>query len=287
MNNNKTSICYQVDHLTELEYSHDVLENSFILTIQPIERKFQKIQDYQLKIFPQTPVSHYQDNYGNNKHCFNILTRHNEIKIHSSFKAVVSQSLPSDTDFSKVKWEDLKDLDMWDHLKDSYFAKSSKELEDFLHKNQLAKKDTPFSSLQTLNSKLYDIFEYSPNSTQAHSFIEEILKTKKGVCQDYTHVMIAISRLWGIPSRYVSGYLYQEKEGDLSSLVDQSHAWCECYLPSVGWIGFDPTNNMLAGKEHIITALGRDYKDVPPHDGCFKGEGVTKSMNVKVYVKKI
>ena len=98
--------------------------------------------------------------------------------------------------------------------------------------------------------------------------------------------MIAIVRGWGIPCRYVSGYLYHEKEGDFKSLVDQSHAWCECYLPSTGWIGFDPTNNVRAEERHIKIAVGRDYKDISPHQGFFKG-GKTKSMKIRVYIEKI
>jgi len=140
--------------------------------------------------------------------------------------------------------------------------------------------------LQILNSKLFHSFKYSPNTTQAHSLISEILSSKKGVCQDYTHVMIAIARSWGIACRYVSGYLYYDKDDDFKSISDQSHAWCECYLPSKGWVGFDPTNNVIAGDRHIKLALGRDYKDITPHRGFFKGSQ-TKDMKVKVSIKAV
>lgn len=287
MINNKNKICYQVDHFTEIEYDFFVIENSFLLTMEPIEREYQKIHNYQLTIEPQAPTTAYKDSYGNNKICFNILENHNRVQIHSSFKVEITHKANLNISDDKTLWEDLKSLDMWDWLKDSFFAKNSQQLNEFLIQEGIEKKETPLSSLKFLNSKLHELFEYKPQATHAQSFIEEILKNKKGVCQDYTHVMISIARLWGIPARYVSGYLYQEKEGDMDSLSDQTHAWCECYLPSLGWLAFDPTNNMLAEEQHIITAIGRDYKDIPPHYGFFKGAQQTKQMNVKVYIKKI
>ena len=292
--NNKEKGFYQVDHFTELSYSDLIRENIFILTIQPIETAAQKIKDYSLRTEPEAKLFSYKDLYGNNKHFFNILMEHKSLKIHSSFK--VSVEAPKffsakterlkPVDPSKKQEVGVKQLEMWDWLRESYFTRSCKELEAFLKEENIKKQDDPLKSLQTLNSQLFHIFKYSPNTTNPHSFIKEILTLKKGVCQDYTHVMIAISRKWGIPCRYVSGYLYDEKESAFRSLVNQSHAWCECYFHSLGWVGFDPTNNVITGKCHIKTAVGRDYKDVPPHQGFFKG-GQTKSLKVRVYIKKI
>jgi hypothetical protein len=110
-----------------------------------------------------------------------------------------------------------------------------------------------------------------PRGTAADSPIDHALSARKGVCQDFSHIMLAIVRTLGIPCRYVSGYLYHERDASLRSDPDASHAWVEVLLPELGWVGFDPTNNMLVGDRHIRVAIGREYSDVPPSRGVHKG----------------
>jgi transglutaminase-like putative cysteine protease len=102
------------------------------------------------------------------------------------------------------------------------------------------------------------------------------------VCQDFAHTMIALVRHVGIPCRYVSGYLYYGDENTDRSTTAATHAWIEAFLPQVGWVGFDPTNNLLAYNRYIRTALGRDYADVPPTRGVYRG---SKDSELYVAVK--
>jgi transglutaminase-like putative cysteine protease len=137
--------------------------------------------------------------------------------------------------------------------------------------NDLRRHD-PLTALRRLNEALYEAFDYAPGVTEADSPIDHALETHEGVCQDFSHIMLAICRNWGIPARYVSGYLFTDRsEGDRSD-PDATHAWIEAFLPSLRWVGFDPTNNMLAGERHVAVAVGRDYGDVPPSRGVYKGE---------------
>ena len=129
----------------------------------------------------------------------------------------------------------------------------------------------PLTALKTLNAAIFDAFEYESGVTQVHSPIDHALELRRGVCQDFAHIMIAIARKWGIPARYVSGYLYHRPRSRDRSNADATHAWVEAHLPSLGWVGFDPTNNILTGEQHIRAAIGRDYADVPPTRGTFKG----------------
>ena len=99
----------------------------------------------------------------------------------------------------------------------------------------------------------------------------DAIETRQGVCQDFAHIMIALVRRLKIPCRYVSGYLYRRAQDHDRSVVDATHAWVEAFLPPLGWVGFDPTNCLLAGDRHIRTAIGRDYADVPPTRGIFRG----------------
>jgi transglutaminase-like putative cysteine protease len=124
--------------------------------------------------------------------------------------------------------------------------------------------------MRRLQRAIYDSFEYESGITEVHSPIEHALRERRGVCQDFAHIMIAIARAWGVPARYVSGYMYHRGSKDRSK-SDATHAWVEAYLPSLGWLGFDPTNNIPAGERHVRAAVGRDYADVPPTRGTFKG----------------
>lgn len=127
-----------------------------------------------------------------------------------------------------------------------------------------------FQNLQNLNKWIFDEFTFKANVTSVDTNLEDILKLKQGVCQDFTHLFIAIAKSRGIPSRYVSGYLHQGNGyfGD-----SQMHAWAECCLPESGWIGFDPTNNLIAAENHIKVAHGKDYTDCPPLKGIVFSSG--------------
>jgi transglutaminase-like putative cysteine protease len=123
-----------------------------------------------------------------------------------------------------------------------------------------------------INERLYNYFEYVPRSTRVDSPIDDAILSRKGVCQDFAHTMIALLRRVQIPARYVSGYLYRSREDHDRSMPDATHAWVDVLLPNLGWVGFDPTNNLIAHHRHIRTAIGRDYADVPPTHGIFRGE---------------
>jgi transglutaminase-like putative cysteine protease len=135
--------------------------------------------------------------------------------------------------------------------------------------------------LRELTTHIYEAFEYAPDTTKVDSSVDDALRARKGVCQDFTHIMLALVRPLGIPCRYVSGYLFHQNGARSSE--DASHAWVEALLPTLGWVGFDPTNNLIAGERHIRVAIGRDYADVPPTRGVFKGNAETElSVGVRV-----
>jgi transglutaminase-like putative cysteine protease len=130
----------------------------------------------------------------------------------------------------------------------------------------------PLTLMRRLTSQLFDTFTYAQSETQVDSPIDDALRARGGVCQDLAHIMIALARGIGIPCRYVSGYLSTSSECQDRSTEGATHAWAEAYLPPLGWVGFDPTNNVLAAERHIRAAIGRDYADVPPTRGVFRGE---------------
>jgi transglutaminase-like putative cysteine protease len=139
--------------------------------------------------------------------------------------------------------------------------------------------------LRQLNGALFEWFDYVPRSTRVNSPIDEAIDSRRGVCQDFAHTMIALVRLVGIPCRYVSGYLYHGERDHDRSNADATHAWVEALLPQLGWVGFDPTNNLLAHARYIRTAIGRDYADVPPTRGVYRGR-TDSEMYVAVKVSQ-
>jgi transglutaminase-like putative cysteine protease len=144
----------------------------------------------------------------------------------------------------------------------------------------------PLTALLALNKAIYESFDYEAGRhPRRQSDRPRPGTAAAGVCQDFAHVMIAICRSWGVPARYVSGYLFTDrKHGDRSD-PDATHAWVEVFLPSLRWVGLDPTNNTIAGERHIACAVGRDYSDVPPSRGVYKGEAESELV-VGVSVRK-
>jgi transglutaminase-like putative cysteine protease len=172
-------------------------------------------------------------------------------------------------------WQELDALvaegDYWEMLLPSEFAEPTPALLDLAKKLNVVRRDDPLMLLHELNRRLYDYFIYVPRSTRVDSPIDEALVTREGVCQDFAHVMIALVRGLGIPCRYVSGYLHHRNQDQDRSTHDATHAWVEAFLPHLGWVGFDPTNDLIASDRHIRAALGRDYADVPPSRGIYRG----------------
>ena len=125
-------------------------------------------------------------------------------------------------------------------------------------------------------------FEYQPKVTSVNSGLTEVLAKRSGVCQDFTHVMIGMCRSLKIPARYVSGYLYNGPTDELEG-SQASHAWCEVFVPDHGWLALDPTNNQQADERYIRVAVGRDYSDIVPVQGTYRGSAA-KAMTVEVNV---
>jgi transglutaminase-like putative cysteine protease len=167
----------------------------------------------------------------------------------------------------------------------SQYARPTELLEKLREHLDLTRRGNPLELLQELNTEMYEFFEYAPNTTKVDSPIDEALESRRGVCQDFAHIMIALVRQLKIPCRYVSGYLFHEDAKDRSP-AGATHAWVEAYLGELGWVAFDPTNNLPGCERHIRVAIGRDYADVPPTRGVHKGEAGSE-LSVMVAVSPV
>jgi transglutaminase-like putative cysteine protease len=268
---------YSVRHITRFRYSNPVRESVMELKMQPRSESHQALRNFQIATMPRAQLYAYTDHFGNAVYHFNVLREHSELRIEAMSVIEVSPvpALPATAD--ELEWQRYNGLNLraehYDLLGPSTFAYPSPELERFTAAHDLRRPEADtLTALKKLNTVIYGAFDYEVGVTQVHSPIAQALAAGRGVCQDFAHIMIAIVRSWGVPARYVSGYLYHRRQDKDRSGDDATHAWVEAYLPSFGWIGFDPTNNIMAGERHIRVAVGRDYGDVPPTRGTFKGD---------------
>lgn len=266
---------YTVYHLTHFRYDAPVSESVMEVRMQPRTESVQRCLRFELTTTPRARVFAYQDPEGNIVHHFDVPARHRELTIVAEsvveFVADLAVPLAVDPSTWAVLDEEATQERFFELLEPSHFARPTDDLMAFGRALGLSRADDPLTLLRRLNTQMYDAFEYAPQSTRVDSQIDEALAARRGVCQDFAHVMIALIRSVGIPCRYVSGYLFHDNTGSERSTDGASHAWIEAWLPSLGWIGFDPTNKTLATDRHIRVAIGRDYWDVPPNRGAFKG----------------
>lgn len=266
---------YSVRHVTRYRYDAPVRESVMQLYMQPKSDGVQRLQSFQVATHPRAGLQAYTDHFGNAVYHFDVPGVHQEltVEVEAEVERLSQPAPPEWVDASA--WEALARPQVlgehYDMLADRGVAQTTPALERFVEERGLAKLDDPMTTLRRLNRVLFDAFGYAPEETEVDSPIDVALAKRKGVCQDFAHIMLAIARKWGIPARYVSGYLHTKRDAGDRSMADATHAWVEALVPGAGWIGFDPTNNVLAGERHIRVAIGRDYDDVPPVRGVFKG----------------
>jgi transglutaminase-like putative cysteine protease len=281
---------YSIRHLTKFVYSKAVSESVMEVRMHPRSDSNQRCLTFSLSVSPRCRVFSYRDHLSNNVHHFDIPGQHGQL-------VVIAESLVEHQPLAEIPsflapdaWRELDALvcegDYWEMLLPSEFTEPTPALDELARELNVVRRDDPMMLLRELNHRLYDYFSYSPRTTRVDSPIDEALHSRQGVCQDFAHIMIAICRDWGLPARYVSGYLFTDRaqKHDRSD-PDASHAWVEVFLPSLRWVGLDPTNDIPAGERHVQVAVGRDYNDVPPSRGVFKGESESQ-LAVGVSVRR-
>lgn len=272
---------YSIRHVTRFTYEDPISESVMETRMQPIQDGTQHCLHFGLATSPPSRVLLYQDHQGNTVHHFAIPGRHTRLTV--TAEAIVECSRAGDAPLSidPATWDTLDRVvetgEWWDALAPSTFATSTELLKRLAEELDVNRAADPMSLLRRLMGDIASRFEYRPQATRVDSPIDEALEARQGVCQDFAHIFIALARQVGIPCRYVSGYLFHAPGGADRSIDGATHAWAEALLPGLGWVGFDPTNDMVVADRHIRVAIGRDYADVPPTRGVFKGVSAVKS----------
>ncbi len=280
---------YAIQHNSRYQYRNSVARSAMWICLEPRSDFDQNVRRFEAITEPSVYLSPETDPFGNNKHFITVNFEHDSLVIKASSEVdnITAARLP--TALGPGAWEEIDSwtntFDQWHYTHESPLTIYSPALDDFVTKYRIGSGSDPVESLLRLGDTLFRNFEYTPGSTNAASKIEEILETRQGVCQDYAHVMIAIARSWGIPTRYVSGYMYLTGMHGEQVSESATHAWVECLLPELGWFGFDPTNATIADQRHVRIAVGRDYLDVSPTRGILiDGESSTLDATVKMEV---
>ena len=269
-------IQYVIRHTSRFAYSAPISESMMELRMQPRGDERQRCLRFELTTQPRARVFAYQDSRGNVVHHFDIPGRHSRLWITADAIVDVSPTPLIPDSLPDATWDSLDALaasgEHWLSLQPSYFARETPLLLELAAELECQRNADPLTLMRRLTSQLFHTFTYAQSETQVDSPIDDALRARGGVCQDLAHIMIALARRIGIPCRYVSGYLSTSSECQDRSTEGATHAWAEAYLPELGWVGFDPTNDLLALDRHIRAAVGRDYSDVPPTRGVFRGE---------------
>ena len=281
------SMFYSIRHLTRFAYKASVSESQMEVRMHPRTEGGQRCLSFDLTVMPRTRWNSYRDYLGNSVHHFDVPGKHRELKIvaESLVEIEPPEELPNGLDASA--WDELDAQvaagDYWEMLMPSQFAQPTEMLLQLTESLEVRRRDDPLTFLRELNTAIYGWFAYVPKATRVDSPIDHAIEARQGVCQDFAHIMIALARHVKIPCRYVSGYVYRRSKDHDRSPESATHAWVEALLPGYGWVGFDPTNNLIAGERHIRTAIGRDYADVPPTKGIFKGDAASQlTVSVRV-----
>lgn len=286
---------YQISHITRYIYSSPVSVCHNILTLSPRNSHRVQCANHRLKIKPTPLETHRRtDFFGNHLVVFSIEENHDELIISSQSRVVVQDpAIPAE--MTPPLWREVKSkvrdrvdfhwLSASPFLFDSPRIERSEEFLKYAMPSFGNDTDVLRGTLD-LCRRIYTEFKYDATATHSGTPTTQAFTIRRGVCQDFSHIMIACLRSLGIASRYVSGYLRTTPPPGQARLVgaDQSHAWVGVYCgPELGWIDFDPTNNCICGKDHIPIAWGRDYADVVPVRGAFLGGGDSRiSVSVDV-----
>lgn len=272
----ESTIFYSIRHLTKFLYDHSVSESMMETRMHPRSDQQQRCLTFHLSVSPRCRVFSYRDHLANNVHHFDIPGLHRQLVIVAESLVEVQPAVEIPSFLAPEAWADLDSMveqgDYWEFLFPSEFCVSTPSLDKLAADLDVVRRDDPLMLLHELNMRIFKHFDYVPRSTKVDSPIDVALASGQGVCQDFAHIMITLIRTkLRMPCRYVSGYLAHRGVDSDRSAASATHAWIEVLMPHFGWVGFDPTNLLVAGERHIRTAIGRDYADVPPTHGMFRG----------------
>ena len=275
----------RVRHSTTFTYA-DVVHASFNeARISPLDTQSQFTIEHRVEVHPAANLFRYRDYWGSRVHAFDLHGPHRELTVVGTSVVETSDRSPS-IDLT-VNWDTLSAPGLTDRLFEYLAETPMTAANDAVLEvaDNLRRAPTPGDALAGLGPWIRDHVVYEPGATNVSTTAVEVLTARRGVCQDFAHLALAVLRAAGIPARYASGYLYPETEGIVAeTYAGQSHTWIEAWVGD--WHPLDPTSGSPVGERHVIVARGRDYSDVVPLKGVYNG-GPSVSLDVSVELTRV
>ncbi len=275
---------YQIIHRTTYEYSVDVPVSHHVARLSPRKLPFQDCLEHRIDFEPHAAITtHHDDYFGNRTTFFSVTRPHKTLTVTARSKVRINR--PGSGEAESIPWELVKSgfvsedkvplpVEVSEFAFSSRFVACHNELADYARPSFTEGRPILEAALD-FTRRIFTDFKFDPKATTVATPLEQVMKNRRGVCQDFAHVQIGCLRSLGIPARYVSGYLETVPPPGKAKLVgsDASHAWVQVFIPPIGWMDFDPTNNVIPGERHITVAWGRDFDDVSPIRGVIVGGG--------------
>ncbi|MHA7965622.1 transglutaminase family protein [Paenibacillus sp. CAU 1782] len=292
-----------ITHVTQYEYPDSVTDSVNEIRLTPSTNERQSCYQQSISIEPNASLFSYEDYFGNRVHSFSVNGPHKRLAIKTAM-TVVTKGARSEEERSQYlnrcsmedSWRWLRSDEAGDRyaefLLETEYTFITPEVKAFANGIQVPPPGAEGSHcvldwLSGLSSLIREQFQYDPEATTVETTTSEMFQRQRGVCQDFAHLMIASARSVGIPARYVSGYHFVgDLQGGNADFQQASHAWVEAYVPSLGWCSFDPTNADPVGERYVKLGHGRDYKDIVPVKGVYRGTGEQR-LSVVVDVRKL
>ncbi|MDO3410367.1 transglutaminase family protein [Saccharibacillus sp. CPCC 101409] len=281
----------EILHRTSYIYETPALDSVNEVRLTPRTNYRQSCYHHEVEVTPSCSLFTYEDYFGNRVHAYSVSAPHDSMTI-TVKSTVVTQKREQGAGRPRLPLNEQKLLLENEAFRDRYiefllptdYTEQTPELQSFMKRQPIGNKEDLYAWARDLSSTIYNEFTYDPEATNVETTVKNALQLKRGVCQDYAHLMIAACRNVGMPARYVSGYHFiGDLQGGNADFEQASHAWVEVHIPGTGWLGFDPTNNAEVNWRYVKLGHGRDYKDIVPVKGVYKGG--TSRLDVTVDVR--
>jgi len=277
-----SKLLYEITHTTTYDYGGEVALSHHLLRLAPRQSRRQSRLEHRLSVSPAfvTLASHY-DYFGNTTHFLAVENPHQQLKLRSHSRVAIAPAYIPEP-LETPAWELVRAMVKEDH------SQKSLEAHEFIYPSPLVPLSEEFREYATpsfaagrpvldavadLTRRIHEELTFDTTATTVSTPVVDVLKHRRGVCQDFAHFQLACLRSQGLPARYVSGYIETDPPPEQPKMrgIDASHAWVSFLCPGIGWVDVDPTNNCLPSLRHLTLAWGRDYSDVAPVRGMLVG----------------
>jgi transglutaminase-like putative cysteine protease len=273
---------FEILHRTRYDYTSSVRDSFNDVRLEPPSIPEQTVESFLLRVLPAVRMKHYTDFYGNWVHHFEIPEVHSYLLIESQSQIITRwpKAIAADARLCPLaKIGEVANVERcFDFLQTSRFVEMEADAWRLALDATVGHTDV-WQAVLAIMKFTHGFLKYESNSTHVHTHMSAVIKDRRGVCQDFAHFMIGLCRSIKIPARYISGYLATES-------ASATHAWVEVFIPGHGWRALDPTHDRQVDETYVKIGHGRDYGDVPPVSGNYRGT-LERTMEVEVKITPI